>query len=309
MKNNLFHLLSLFLLITLFSCGNGSSDNYLVIETGSDYDFHTIEIHDGIVYASGGDVWNKSNIVQSSDGLEWSVDSLSNKSIFDLHSDGINLYGVGVDGYIFKGNPELQLTRTKYWGMLRGVSNSENGLVAIGGKDFNKGWIYKLNEELKVDTAFIFENEIADVICDQLGNCIASGFGIILTSDDDGYTWNRSLETGDFFNSMDYNSAGIPYAVGYSGSLMNSADNGTTWKKMKDGHSPIFSNTPFRNIKFYGSQGFIVGDNGTIWNSEDDGSSWNSISIDTEDDLIDFVLIGTKLIIVSEKGRVYLVDL
>ena len=290
---------------SFLSCGT-RSDDYVVIDTGSDYDFHTIEIHDGVLYATGGDVWTSSSLSQSINGDSWTTDSLSNKSIFDLHSDGNSLYAVGVDGYIFKGDPDLSFTRTKHWDMLRGFANSEIGHVAVGGKDFNKGWIYKVNSDLSIDTTYILDNEMSDVICDSFGNCIAVGFGLIMTSSDSGYTWIPSSETGDFFNSIDYNSAGIPFAIGYSGTLMTSDDDGKTWDKFKDGHSPLGDNVPFRSIKFFGMQGFIVGDNGTVWYSEDDGSSWSDMSINTEDDLFDFVFHNDQLVIVSEVGKVYL---
>ncbi|MDF1694451.1 MAG: YCF48-related protein [Saprospiraceae bacterium] len=280
-----------------------------MIDTGSPFDFHTIETFDGSIYATGGNVWTKSYLTSSADSKQWLVDSLTNKSVFDLYATDTMLYGVGNDGYIFSGQPELKLTRTKHWGLLRAFTAAKIGFVAVGGKDFNKGWIYKVNEELKIDTTYIFENEILDVSCNQEGICVACGYGIIIQSNDNGYSWKRIDETGDYYNSITINAKNEFYIVGYNGSILTSVDNGTTWEKLKNGHSPLSDNKPFRTIKFNNNVGVIAGDNGLLWYSEDHGQNWKDMSIDIELDLFDFVFYQNILIAASEKGILYKVSL
>ena len=301
------HLLFLSSFIILFfnlACNDKDSSDFQLILTDSPFDFHSIVNHQETLYATGGDVWNKSNLLTSTNGTTWSLDSLTNKSIFDLYSADQTLYGVGNDGYIFSGQPDLKLSRTKYWGMLRAYTSSSKGFLAVGGKDFNKGWIYKVNSELQVDTTHIFKNEILDVICDKANNCIACGYGVILTSKDDGLSWERSSENGDYYNSIAQNNIDDIFIVGYNGTLIRSSNNGETWKKLKNGHSPLANNNPFRIIKFEENIGVIIGDNGLIWISKDNGNNWKDISIDSDLDLFDFDFFNSKIIVVSESGQI-----
>jgi len=262
------------------------------------------------MYASGGDVWNKGNLAISKNGSDWSVDSLTNKSIFALYATENTLYGVGTDGYIFSGTPDLSFTRTRYWGMLRSFASSPDGFVTAGGKDFNKGWIYQLNEQLKVDTAHTFENEILGITCNDRNQCVACGYGIILSSGDQGNSWQRSSQDGDYYNSVAVNSRNEFIIVGYNGSILRSMDDeGQIWEEIKNGHSPLANNKPFRKIKFDDRTGVIVGDNGLIWRSDNDGQDWKDISIDTELDLYDFVIFQSHLYCVSESGVIFKVAL
>ena len=310
MKSNSILFLFLFYPSFLFfSCIGSNSDDFELIKTESVFDFHAIELYDGILYATGGDVWNMSNMVSSSDGKIWTVDSLTNKSVFDLHSTNDFLYGVGNDGYIFEGQPEFQLYRTKHWGLLRAFTPSDQGFLTAGGKDFNKGWIYQVNSEFTIDTTFTFQNEILDISCLENGNCLACGYGVILHSSDAGTSWIRSNEIGDYYNSIGINNKGETFIVGYNGTIIKSRNDGVTWEKIKDGHSPLANNKPFRKIKFQENKGVIIGDNGLIWYSENDGDAWQDISINTQLDLFDFEFHQNKLICVSEAGQIILLNL
>lgn len=296
--------LFIFSFFIIISCTNNRSDEFLLFSTNSPYDFHSVINHNDILYATGGDIWSKSNLLTSTDGTQWSIDSLTNKSIFDLYSSEGTLYAVGNDGYIFSGKPDLKLSRTKFWGMLRGFTSSENNFVAVGGKDFNKGWIYKVNSDLQVDTAIFFENEILDVECNNSEKCIACGYGTILTSDNSGLSWKRSTENGDYYNSIASNSINEIFIAGHLGSLIKSSDQGETWEKLKNGHSPLSNNKPFRSIKFSGKTGIIVGDKGLVWISQNDGKNWEDISIDSDLDIFDFDFFQSKIICVSEAGKI-----
>jgi|GEM_PF-4512435 len=290
------------LTIVAVSC-DSDTDDYVIIETGVDYDLHTIERFDGQLYTTGGDVWNRSDLAISMDGVSWQVDSMTNKSLFDLHATSDHIYGVGTDGYIFRSEPDLTLKRTRYWGMLRGFTDAEEGFVAVGGKDFNKGWIYKVGTGLDVDTTYNYAHEINHVDC-YGSDCIAVGFGIILYSNDNGDTWIQTEQTGDHYRSVAYNNIGVAYVVGSAGSLLMTDDHGRTWSTIGDGHSPLGSNRPYRMIKFFDSVGVIVGDGGTMIRSDDNGLTWNKNSLATELDLYDVSFFDQSFFMASEAGRV-----
>lgn len=305
----LYFFLSFCISISFCSCFDSRSDEFKLIQTNSPFDFHCVEEYKGSLYASGGDVWNMSNLLTSQNGTEWTLDSLTNKSIFDLYTDKQILYGVGNDGYIFSGKPDLQLSRTKFWGLLQSITSNGDGFITTGGKDFNKGWIFKVNSELQVDSAHYFEHEILGVSCNESGKCIACGYGIILSTDDSGISWQRSKETGDFYNSIAVNDKQEFFIVGYNGTIIKSSDDGNSWIKLKNGHSPLTNNKPFRTIKFKGDIGVITGDNGLIWISRNGGQDWEDISINTDLELFDFTFFDSKLVCVSEVGQILLLDI
>jgi len=302
MSNRFFFHIYLFLVLAAISCSQGS-DQFTVVDTGVDYDLHAIALFDGQLYVTGGDVWNRSDLAISTGGDSWEVDSLTNKSLFDLHATDDHLYGVGTDGYIFRSEPDMTLYRTMYWGMLRGFTDAATGFVAVGGKDFNKGWIYKVNSELGIDTTYRFDHEINHVDCDG-ANCVAAGFGIILYSNDSGISWNQAQQTGDHYRSVAYNSSGTVFVIGNAGSLLESEDHGRTWNTIADGHSPLGTNRPYRMIKFFEDVGVIVGDKGTMLRSSDRGSTWERALVDTDLDLYDVTLLQGTFYIASEEGRV-----
>ena len=86
--------------------------------------------------------------------------------------------------------------------------------------------------------------------------------------------------------------------------LLNQAIKDQPGKKLKNGHSPLADNKPFRAIKFKGSIGVIVGDNGLVWLSKNNGMDWEDISIATDLNLFDFDFLNDQIIAVSEKGQI-----
>ncbi len=297
----------LFISFLLFSCDIGSED-FVIIETSSDFDYYAIEIHNDQLYIAGGEVWQQSDLTTSSDGLNWQTMYFTNRAIFDLHSDQNLLYAVGTSGYIYTGQSDLNRREVPTNSLFRAITTTSTGIIAIAGKDFNKGWIYPINNEYQILNEYIYNNELSDVKCND-ENCIAVGYGIILYSDDEGLTWTQASQTGDFYNAIAYNIEGTAYTVGYNGSIIHSNNGGKSWTSYKNAHSPLANNKPFRKIKFFGQSGYIVGDNGTIWKSDDSGLSWRDISLRSDLDLFDLEIFRGKLYLASEAGRIISTDL
>jgi len=308
MKNNWFVVFYISSILLLFSCDN-RSDAFAIIQTSSIYDYYAIEFFDGKFYAAGGEVWKQCDLSISPEGNQWETDYFTNRAIFDLHATDTELFAVGTSGYLYAGSQELIKKEIETNSLLKAITKVDGGYVAIAGKDFNKGWLYPIDNNFKILNEYIYDHELTDVKCDQDYNCVATGYGILLYSTDNGITWNRSSQDGDFYNSVGYNSEETPYVAGYNGSILFSEDHGITWIAFKSAHSPLANNKPFRKIKFYDETGYIVGDNGTIWKSNDDGKSWSDISINTELDLFDFVISERKLFIASEAGKIVTVDI
>ncbi len=308
MRNNWFILFFVFSFLTFFSCDN-RSDLFSIIQTDSVYDYYAIEVFDSKLYVAGGEVWKQCDLSTSGDGNVWQTEYFTNRALFDLHATESELLAVGTSGFLFSGSQELIKKEIGTNSLFKGITQVKDGFVVIAGKDFNKGWLYPLDDEYQILKEYNYDHELTDIKCDQNGHCIATGYGILLYSLDNGILWNRSSQDGDFYNSVGYNSEGIPYVAGYSGSILFSNDHGIKWSAIKSAHSPLANNKPFRKIKFYNETGYIVGDNGTIWKSIDDGKSWSDISINTELDLFDFVIFNGQLFITSETGQIITVEI
>jgi len=307
MKNNWFFGYFIFTFLHLTSCDIGS-DEFSIIETISDFDYYAIEVFDDKLYAAGGEVWKQCDLSVSSNGIDWETEYFTNRAIFDLHATDSELFAVGTSGFLFSGTSELSKREVATNSLFKGITAINGGLIAVAGKDFNKGWVYHIDNNYKILNEYKYDHELTDVKCDSGDNCISTGYGIIIYSHNKGFTWVRSIQDGDFYNSIGYNSEEIPFVVGYNGSILYSEDKGITWIAIKSAHSPLANNKPFRKIKFYNEAGYIVGDNGTIWKSVNDGKSWFDISLNTDLDLFDFVVFEEKLCIASETGRILTIE-
>ena len=293
----------IFTFLLFSSCDHGS-DEFSIIETSSDFDYYAIEVFDNKLYVAGGEVWKQCDLSISSNGIDWQTEYFTNRAIFDLHATDSELFAVGTSGFIFSGTSDLSKKEVATNRLFKGITKIDGGLIAVAGKDFNKGWVYPIDDNYQILNEYKYDHELTDVKCDNQDDCIATGYGIIIYSHDKGLTWVRSFQNGDFYNSIGYNSEGIPFVVGYNGSILYSEDKGITWTAIKSAHSPLTNNKPFRKIKFYNDAGYIVGDNGTIWKSIDNGQSWSDISLNTELELFDFVIFQDKLFIASEAGYI-----
>lgn len=310
MRNRSFLFFFISTILFSISCTDELGTDFTIIQTSAQLQYYAMESFDGALYAVGGGPWERGDIAVSLDGIDWEVSYLGNRGIFDLHATDNRLLAVGNDGYIYSGvDQDLHLLTPRHNNMLRAITEVPDGYVIVGGKDWNKGWLYKTDQEGNVLSERIIEHQLSDVKCDGKGNCIATGYGIIMKSADYGFSWVVDEQIGDFYKSIAYHEDGTAYVVGHRGSLIYQQPGGSEWISIKKGHSPIGTNTPFRKIKFYAGQGYVVGDNGTIWHSTDGGQNWSNISIDTELDLYDFIIAYDRLYIASESGRIIVVDL
>ncbi len=303
MKNSWFLGIFIFTFLLFISCDQGS-DQFSIVETSSEYNYYAIEVFDNKLYVAGGDVWKQCDLSTSTNGIDWQTEYFTNRAIFDLHATDNELFAVGTSGFIFSGTSDLLKKEVATNSLFKGITKIDGRLIAVAGKDFNKGWVYPIDDNYQILNEYKYDHELTDVKCDIGDDCIAAGYGIIIYSHDKGLTWVRSTQNGDFYNSIGYNSEGIPFVVGYNGSILYSENKGIKWSAIKSAHSPLANNKPFRKIKFYNEAGYIVGDNGTIWKSMDDGQSWSDISLNTELDLFDFVIFEDKLFIASEAGHI-----
>jgi len=128
-------------------------------------------------------------------------------------------------------------------------------------------------------------NLFALVMMDEKKACITGDGGRIFVSEDGGERWVESksplydeeMMEGRILYSMTYDS-GILYAVGVDGVLVNSTDQGKTWKERATG----FTGPELYCIDVVNGAGLAAGSGGHIIRTSDGGSSWQVMDVPEE---------------------------
>ena len=96
--------------------------------------------------------------------------------------------------------------------------------------------------------------------------------GIILSSSDNGTTWDNATFTNKTFGGVAYGNNTF-VVVGELGTILSSSDNGTTWDNRTN--SSVTARY-LRHVGFGGDVFVAVGGDGTIVTSSDNGTTWTS---------------------------------
>ncbi len=259
----------------------------------------------------GGDTWFQGYYLSTEDGGDtWTVDSLTNKKMFDLQflEDG---YGVtvGINGAVYrKETPDApwKFLRIPRWDIMRGVAykNRNDGIV-VGGVAYGFGVVLRLENNVmtQMDT---LENELDAVAYSDDNTVHAVGFGIVMRSDDSGDNWTRLNVYGDFFRAIHFPSETVGYVVGSGGTILKTTDGGQQWKKIRKGEKASVSNVPFRDVYFMNEdRGYVVGEDGTFWRTTNGGDDWEIIKDFPNVDLLGIHMVNEHGYVVSEQGRIF----
>lgn len=311
----LLHFLAITGMFLFFShCGKEKINlEWTELDSGTTFDLTSVYFTDPLHgHVVGGETWLHGVYLHTEDGgANWQLDTMLNKQLFGLHFNQNQMgHAVGVDGYLFrKTSPsaDWQFHKQPNWDMLRDVSyNSENTGVVVGGGAFRFGVLLTLNPDfatLRIDT---FENELSAVCFSDDKTVHASGYGIILRSDDAGLSWTISETTGDFYRSIHFPTSSTGYIAGYSGSILKTTNGGQSWEKLINGDKITVKNTPFRSVFFVDAEkGYLVGDRGTFWRTTDGGDNWQIVKGLPKTDLYDIFVIENTGFIVGENGRMF----
>lgn len=269
---------------------------------------HAIDINENDhITIIGGYVWSRGISLESDGDLtRLTLDSFSNKGQFDLlRTKNNELITVGADGQLFL-KPSYQAPwtfhRLQNWDILHHVIETENGYIASGGKSYEHGYIYLIDEQFRVDTALYFGHEISEVVHITGQNYLSVGWGNIQISSDAGKTWKILPNEGDFYASCVFTDNLHGWIIGYNGTLLTSTDGGESWQKSQAKISGNGYNSFRKIVKINTKEIIITGNKGKLWRSLDDGKSWQKITIPTNKDIYDiskksdgsYVLIGSE---------------
>lgn len=259
----------------------------------------------------GGNVWNYCNIYTGFDPLALKKDSFSNKLLFDLREDSQGrLLTVGVDGYLYskQGTDSWQFHRSTGWDILHVIRDTGNGIIAGGGKSYQKGYLYYYSRQLNLDSVQYFDFEISDFVNIGADTLIAAGYGRVIKTNDRGVHWQTLSVRGDFFASIYFIDERQGWIAGYNGTLMETLDGGDIWHNVSSRIKGGGINS-FRKLVKAGDMIVLLGNKGKLWYSKDSGQSWTYIRLDTDADLYDLGVWQDKWILVGSLGFVAMVEI
>lgn len=279
-------------LLVLASCAKEEEPvNFRQILIDSTDDLYRLDVSSGGRFTSiGGYVWSRGVFVEGhSSDRECFVDSFSNKGLFDLLRTRDNRQiAVGTDGYFYsrqEGKPEWEFHRLANWDILHHVVETPRGFLASGGKSYEHGYIFIINDTYTIDTVLYFGHEISEILPLSENTYISIGWGTMQRSDDGGVTWRRLSPTGDFFASGLFQDALSGLVIGYNGTLYQTSNGGLAWKKRQIAGAGFDA---FRKIRRTGEkEWWITGTKGRLWRSVDDGNTWMPMRIPIRSDIFD----------------------
>ncbi len=151
-------------------------------------------------------------------------------------------------------------------------------------------------------------------------------FGHVLTSDDNGKTWNQSLEVPSITNiiAIDCPTETKCWAVGHDQLIIHSRDAGASWEAQFQNTDPEdmenWGANPLMDVHFFNdAEGFAVGAFGLVYKTVNGGSTWKRVMLPNLDPnreewdplIFEFhlnAMIGTdkgELYLAGENGAVY----
>jgi photosystem II stability/assembly factor-like uncharacterized protein len=282
---------------------SGTKDILYAIDTDSDDNITVV----------GGYVWSRGICLQTTNDLsQIQLDSFSNKGQFDLlRTKKDELLTVGADANLFSKSSkqsDWKFHRLQNWDILHNIIETENGYLASGGKSYEHGYIFLINDQYRIDTALYFGHEISQVVRISKGKYISVGWGNLMLSYDSGKTWKLLPNKGDFYASCVFTSPLSGWIVGYNGSLLESKDGGETWHQSSGVISGNGFNSFRKIVQPEENELIITGNNGKLWRSLDFGRHWVKIHIPDDRDIYDIVKKSDgKYVITGSEG--YLAEL
>ena len=266
----------------------------------------SVAIIEDKLIAIGGIVFNEGVAVEFN-SQDWKIYPLDNKQLFGIDCYEDKCIAVGHDGfyYTYDQIEGWAYYRLGLWDFQRDVVITSTGSVSVGGKSFIKGMIYHINAEHSIDVDIQLEAELASVALTGDSILVAVGYGLVMRSDDTGYTWNQIQQEGDFYSDIDFVDDTHGIVVGLSGSILLTNDAGLTWNTVHKPSSISGARPSFRAVKYIDAHTiYIVGDAGLLWISEDEGHTWKEYQVNTKVNLNDVIEYKDSIYIIGDHGYI-----
>jgi photosystem II stability/assembly factor-like uncharacterized protein len=245
---------------------------------------HFYNAEEGV--AIGGATWFYGLQVYTTDGGQtWVEDSLTSKLMYDLtvNSDG-RTFVVGVDGQILQNESQpakgaWDLLRYQVWNSYRGIDVNEAGeLLVVGGAAYQNGIAVRISSNYEMQVIDTLPFELSDVQWLDGQQAIAVGYGVVLRTENGGFTWEPLDIDGDFFRAVHFPDSENGYVVGATGTILKSTDGGRNWERIRHGGGVLQSDVRFRDLYFLDAErGYLVGEQGVCWRTRNGGEDWEVV--------------------------------
>jgi len=303
----------IFILVGLVACGPEKIP--VLVHTSNKTNIVPLKdilfINDSVGYAVGG-LGYKSGIILSThdSGETWRTDSVFTPGLLSLTKCGDSMViGVGYSGNLFinKKDHGWQGKRLFNWSEFKEIAlTPEQDMYIAIGSSFHVGQILHATKEFNIDTIYDFDNEVKSIVFINKNELVGAGYGVVLNSHDNGKSWIRNTQEGDYYQKLEFPNEKTGYAIGFAGSIIKTVDGGLNWKKLINSKSHSFGNEAFLDIACKDENTiYVCGEEGTLWKSSDGGNYWQQFDVFTDDHLTGIFLRANVIWLSASSGKVY----
>lgn len=252
-------------------------------------------VNDTLGFIVGGDKYYTTDLLMTTNGgATWTAFSNNwdgNKAVYGLAVNGNGLFAVGYDGKIYTKNDagpagweRVQTPAWEEWMQAVAFPEPGKGFI-ITGEGYRGGRIYSTGSNGTISLLDTFEYQLSDIQFVDKNIGFICGYGAVMKTTDGGATWQLLNIKGDFFKSMSYVDANELWIVGYSGTIIHTADGGVHWEKQRNGDNPLLKKYRLRSVVFKDRQtGYAAGDKGLLIKTRDGGAHWSEMEHLTDND-------------------------
>jgi hypothetical protein len=276
---------------------------------------------DGTLGLAGGDTWTYGFISNTNNFQDISYDSISYNTFLKIKEINNLLVGVGLDARLTVMNGDKVISRNylKREGELgdgdliisRSVCGMRDKIYVVGGKSYNNGRLYRIDNNYYLDTVWYFENQLNDITNVGDDKLVAIGYGTVYTQDiiTDADHWKQSNVSGDNYSAVYFLDSNNGWICGFDGSIQYTNDGADSWTKLVSENKLLNKAESLNDIYFRSElNGIVVGDQGVILISNDGGESWKKITTTFENNLKEILHHDNKYFIVGDEGLLISID-
>ncbi len=274
----------IFLMLFIFSCMKEESASFKFLNTQSSDELTAIHLFDdNQILAVGGKTWERSVALVSHDaGHEWQNITLEGRGLYAMAGDRSGkIYSCGLDKRIFTFTPQThqQYLFGDYIAFKSLDVYDSAHIILAGGESIGKGYLYKASLSAgTMEEIFSLNREMNVVHCIDSLRWLATGFGLVIRSEDGGISWDTLDIRGEHFLDLCTIQDSVMFLCGIGGSIYRSADYGKHWLILRDATKIFVSAKPFRCICFKNiNEGIVAGEQGIVWLTKDSGYHWISL--------------------------------
>jgi photosystem II stability/assembly factor-like uncharacterized protein len=239
-------------------------------------------INDSVGFVVGGERFDKSTILKTTDGGKtWTYKNLNEapKSLYSItRSPDQTLYAIGFDGKVLRSDNEGNVWKFHqiWYAPYKDIAftQSNRGII-VGGVSFNQGIMTFIDSNANASPFDSSGYELNDIEMIDGKTGYVSGLGLILKTTDSGYSWQMQNIQDDNFKAVKAYGPDEAWTCGYNGSIFHTTNGGQSWERMRNGNNITKPSYKLLDIVFTDPlHGYAIGEEGVFIYSDDGGEHW-----------------------------------